>query len=159
VTVEREDRAPVRRAVPRDADDLVALRVHLMRAMGEADAEDGSWQRRATAWFARMLGSDDVVAFVVDGPSQVAACALVELHRSVPSARNPHGTTAHLSNVCTVPGARGQGYARACVVAALDWARASGADSVSLHATADGESLYRSLGFVDTTYTELRLRW
>ena len=32
-------------------------------------------------------------------------------------------------------------------------------DSVSLHATADGESLYRALGFVDTTYTELRLRW
>ena len=49
--------------------------------------------------------------------------------------------------------------ARACVVAALDWARESGADSVSLHATADGESLYRGLGFVDTTYTELRLRW
>ncbi|MGM7421353.1 MULTISPECIES: GNAT family N-acetyltransferase [unclassified Cellulosimicrobium] len=159
MTAAREHRVPVRRAVPRDADDLVALRVHLMRAMGESDAEDGAWQRRAREWFARRLGSEDVVAFVVDAPDQVAACALVELHRSVPSARNPHGTTAHVSNVCTVPGARGQGYARACVVAALDWARANGADSVSLHATPDGESLYRGLGFVDTTYTELRLRW
>lgn len=159
MTAAREDRAPVRRAVPRDAGDLVGLRVHLMRAMGETDADQPEWQERAREWFVRALGSDDVVAFVVDGPERVAACALVELYRSVPSARNPHGTTAHLSNVCTVPGARGQGYARACVVAALDWARESGADSVSLHATADGESLYRALGFVDTTYTELRLRW
>ncbi|CPU65494.1 Uncharacterised protein [Mycobacteroides abscessus] len=30
---------------------------------------------------------------------------------------------------------------------------------MSLHATPEGEPLYRSLGFVDTTYTELRLRW
>lgn len=159
MTWPREGGVPVRRALPRDADDLVGLRVHLMRAMGERDADDPTWQARARAWFADRLRTPDVVAFVVDGSDRVAACALVELHRSAPSARNPHGTTAHLSNVCTVPGARGRGYARACVEAALDWAREAGADSVSLHATPDGERLYRALGFVDTTYTELRLRW
>lgn len=149
----------VRRAVPRDAADLVSLRVHLMRAMGEPGAEDPTWQGRARAWFAAGLGTPDVVAFVVDAPGRLAACALVELHRSAPSARNPRGTTAHLSNVCTHPADRGRGFGRACVGAALDWARTAGADSVSLHATPEGEPLYRSLGFVDTTYTELRLRW
>jgi GNAT superfamily N-acetyltransferase len=149
----------VRRAVPRDAADLVSLRVHLMRAMGEPGAEDPTWQERAREWFAAGLATADVAAFVVDAPGRLAACALVELHRSVPSARNPRGTTAHLSNVCTHPADRGRGFGRACVGAALDWAREAGTDSVSLHATPEGEPLYRSLGFVDTTYTELRLRW
>ena len=155
-----------RRAVPADAEALVALRVLLMRAMGEPDADEPGWQDSARSWFARELAGDEAVAFVVDAPgtpggvtSSVVACALVTLHHDAPSARNPHGTTAHLTNVCTVESARGRGYARACVDAALDWARAAGADSVSLHATPDGERLYRSLGFDDTRYTELRLRW
>ncbi|MCB7137801.1 GNAT family N-acetyltransferase [Cellulosimicrobium marinum] len=149
----------VRRARPADASALVGLRVELMRAMGEDGAEDRGWQDRALTWFRDALAGDDAAAFVVDDGGAVVTGALVTLGRGAPSARNPRGVTAHLSNVCTLPPARGRGHARACVVAAVDWARGAGADSVALHATPAGEGLYRALGFTDTTYTELRLRW
>ncbi|WP_435735687.1 GNAT family N-acetyltransferase [Cellulosimicrobium sp. PMB13] len=153
------DGRTVRRARPVDAPALVRLRVELMRAMGESDADGQVWQDRALAWFRDALAADDAAAFVVDEDGAVVAGALVTLGRGAPSARNPRGLTAHLSNVCTLPSARGRGYGRACVEAAIGWARDAGVDSVALHATPDGEELYRSLGFVDTTYTELRLRW
>ncbi len=149
----------VRRAGPEDASGLVALRVELMRAMGEDDADAPQWQERAHGWFRRALGSEDAAAFVVDGDGGPVAGTLVTLHHGAPSARNPRGLTAHVTNVCTLPQARGRGLARACVEAAVGWARAQGVDSVALHTTPDGEALYRSLGFTDTTYTELRLRW
>jgi len=149
----------VRRARPADAAALVGLRVELMRAMGEDGAEEPVWQDRALDWFRDALAGDDAAAFVVDEGGRVVAGALVTIGRGAPSARNPHGLAAHLSNVCTLPTARGRGHARACVEAAIGWARAAGVDSVALHATPDGEDLYRSLGFTDTTYTELRLRW
>jgi GNAT superfamily N-acetyltransferase len=149
----------VRRARPADAPALVGLRVELMRAMGEADADGPAWQDRALTWFRDALADDDAAAFVVDEDGVVVAGALVTLGRGAPSARNPRGLTAHLSNVCTLPPARGRGHGRACVEAAIAWAREADVDSVSLHATPDGEELYRSLGFVDATYTELRLRW
>ncbi|OLT50552.1 GNAT family N-acetyltransferase [Cellulosimicrobium sp. CUA-896] len=151
--------AAVRRAGPDDAPGLVALRVELMRAMGEDGADAPEWQDRALAWFRAALAGGDAAAFVVDGDDGVVAGALGTLHRGAPSARNPRGLTAHVTNVCTLPGARGQGLARACVEAAIGWSRAAGVDSVALHTTPDGEGLYRSLGFTDTTYTELRLRW
>lgn len=156
--VEPTDGDRVRRARRADATALVGLRVELMRAMGE-DAEDPVWQERALTWFRDALAGDDAAAFVVDEDGAVVAGALVTLGRGAPSARNPRGLTAHLSNVCTLPSARGRGHGRACVEAAIAWARDAGVDSVALHATPDGEELYRSLGFVDTTYTELRLRW
>ncbi|MBD5788075.1 GNAT family N-acetyltransferase [Cellulosimicrobium terreum] len=154
----------VRRARPRDAAALVALRVELMHAMDEADAEDPAWQERAVEWFEGALATDDAAAFVIDDDGDddercVVAGALVTIGRGAPSARNPGGTTAHLSNVCTLARARGRGLGRACVEAAIEWARAADVDSVALHATPDAEALYRSLGFTDTTYTELRLRW
>ena len=149
----------VRRALPADAGALVALRVELMRAMGEADAEAPEWQHRALDWFRTALATDDTAAFVVDDDGEVVAGALVTLSRGAPSARNHRGLTAHVTNVCTLPHARGRGLGRACVEAAIRWSRAARVDSVSLHTTPDGEGLYRSLGFTDTTYTELRLRW
>jgi ribosomal protein S18 acetylase RimI-like enzyme len=149
----------VRRALPADAPALVALRVELMRAMGEAGADASEWQDGALAWFRAALAGDDAAAFVVDDDGEVVAGALVTLGRGAPSARNPRGLTAHVTNVCTLPHARGRGLARACLEAAISWSRAARVDSVSLHATPDGEGLYRSLGFTDTTYTELRLRW
>nr|WP_241744291.1 GNAT family N-acetyltransferase [Cellulosimicrobium arenosum] len=127
--------------------------------MGEEDVHDPAWQERALAWFDSALDGDVAAAFLVDDGDQVVAGALMTIGRGAPSARNPHGTTAHLSNVCTLPRARGRGLARACVEAAIAWARDADVDSVSLHATPEGEALYRSLGFADTTYTELRLRW
>lgn len=149
----------VRRARPGDAPALVALRVELMRAMGEPGAEAPEWQERALAWFRAALSGEDAAAFVVDDDGEVVAGALVTLSRGAPSARNARGLTAHVTNVCTLPRARGRGLARTCVEAAVGWARTARADSVALHTTPEGERLYRSLGFTDTTYTELRLRW
>ncbi|MFI6158691.1 GNAT family N-acetyltransferase [Micromonospora sp. PTRAS2] len=87
-----------------------------------------------------MLGSMDG-AEPAPGPWQEAARA----------------TTGYVFNVVTDPAYRRRGYSRACLEALLDWCRKHGVGKVDLRASADGEPLYRSLGFVPTPGPTLRL--
>jgi GNAT superfamily N-acetyltransferase len=151
----------VRRADQDDVDALVELRAAMFAAMGDPGAPGAAWRSAAGRWFADALTRPDrFAAFVVDDPSGggvvSGAAAVCELH--TPGPANPDGAVAHLFNVCTLPGHEGRGYARACVVAVLDWAREDTlAASVDLAATAAGSGLYRSLGFVQRDTPTMRL--
>jgi GNAT superfamily N-acetyltransferase len=59
----------------------------------------------------------------------------------------------------TDPTYRRRGYGRATLAALLGWLRSTGITTVDLHATPDGEPLYRSLGFTEPTDRALTLRF
>ena len=64
----------------------------------------------------------------------------------------------HLYNVSTEPAFRRRGLARACVIALLDWyPDETEVGQIELHATQDGDGLYRALGFVNSNYPSQRL--
>jgi GNAT superfamily N-acetyltransferase len=68
------------------------------------------------------------------------------------------GTEPHrawIQNVYVVPQFRRRGIARELMRTLIDWCRAQGFQSVSLHASADGRPLYEQLGFEATN--EMRL--
>jgi GNAT superfamily N-acetyltransferase len=58
------------------------------------------------------------------------------------------GPVAVIGNVITRQEMRGRGLGRAVMSATLEWLREQGARTVLLDATADGQPLYRKLGFV-----------
>lgn len=70
-----------------------------------------------------------------------------------PGRRDPR--RAYILNVYTEPDYRRRGLARSIVTTIIDWCRAEGFESVSLHASDDGRPLYEALGFYQTN--ELRL--
>jgi ribosomal protein S18 acetylase RimI-like enzyme len=71
---------------------------------------------------------------------------------------NPHGRVGHVFSVATDPGVRRRGYARACMEAVLEWFREREVPQVDLNASADGEPLYTSLGFVRKPDPSMRLQ-
>jgi ribosomal protein S18 acetylase RimI-like enzyme len=56
-------------------------------------------------------------------------------------------TRGGIYDMGVAPSARGRGYGRALALTALACARAQGCTSVTLNTTAEGEPLYRSVGF------------
>jgi predicted acetyltransferase len=58
----------------------------------------------------------------------------------------------------TDPRHRRRGHSRSIMVSLLQWYRDSGIRRVDLHATSDGEPLYREFGFVDDGYPSLTWR-
>ncbi|MYW65459.1 GNAT family N-acetyltransferase [Streptomyces sp. SID8379] len=150
----------VRRAVLGDAEELVRLRKIMLDSMNPSD--DVSWQQSALSSLRTHLADQEgeLTAFVVDDPSGsggLAACAAGVIQRSLGSPGNPSGTSGHIFNVCTDPGHRRQGYSRACMEALLAWYKERDVRRVDLHATADGEPLYASLGFDRSAAPSMRL--
>lgn len=139
-----------RQAVVADAEELTRLREVMMSIFGPI--LDHSWRGPCIEAFRSALADPDgpLQAFVTDAPDQpgmLAACSVGVIQQRLPGPANSTGQTGYILSVATDPRFRRQGHARAVVSATLDWLRARGVPRVDLHASDQGESLYRDLGF------------
>ncbi|WP_327297886.1 MULTISPECIES: GNAT family N-acetyltransferase [unclassified Streptomyces] len=149
-----------RRANPDDAVELVRLRKLMQDSMSGEPHPDISWQPTAVETLRRKLSDPeaDLTAFVVDRPDGgLAACVVGTVEYRLGGPGNPHGTSGYVFSVATDPDMRRRGYSRACMEALLGWFRERDVARVDLRASADGEPLYASLGFVRTPDPAMRL--
>lgn len=140
----------VRQAVLADAAELTRLREVMITSQGPM--LDTSWRLRCTEAFRAALADPDgpLQAFVTDAPDEpgvLAASSVGVIQQRLPGPSNPSGMTGYILSVATDPRFRRQGHARAVVTATLEWLRGCGIPRVDLHASDDGEQLYRELGF------------
>jgi ribosomal protein S18 acetylase RimI-like enzyme len=77
----------------------------------------------------------------------LAASGAGTISTRLPSPNNPTARVGYIQWVATDPDARRRGHAREVMAALLDWYDERQVVVVELHATTDGEPLYRSLGF------------
>ncbi len=138
------------------------LRALMLEAMGvEIGGEDAPWREPALRFFTEQLASPETfAAFVVDDPAVgVVAGAAGHCNVQPPSPKDLSTSRGYLYNVSTEPAFRRRGLARACVIALLDWYRdETEVGQVELHATPDGDDLYRALGFNNSRYPTQRLK-
>jgi GNAT superfamily N-acetyltransferase len=146
-----QGRPAVRAAATGDAAEVVRLRRLMFTAMSGRDSP-GPWEAEAermlAARLARPPAERSMGVFVVDAPGGgLAACAVGTVEERLPAPSAPSGRFGFVFNVCTDPGHRRRGYARAAMEALLEWFTAQGVHRVDLHATPDAAGLYRDLGF------------
>lgn len=151
----------VRRAAEADAGELLRLRRVMLEAVTGKDVP-GPWQETAWATLRQRLAErdDSFAAYVVanpDRPGGLVACVVGVIESRLGGPNNPTGDVGYVFNVATDPDYRRRGYSRACMEALIDWYRRRGVTSVDLRASAEGEPLYRALGFVPSTAPTMRL--
>lgn len=156
----------VRRARIEDAGELTRLRTLMCSDMGrDPRLLNPEWRRRNIEHFQqRLVDADLFAAFVIgqdpdeDRPGQpLAACAVGWLNPLLIGTGNHIGQAGYIGNTSTDPGFRRRGYGRRTLTALLDWMRSTGISTVDLHATSDGEHLYRTMGFAEPTHRALTL--
>jgi GNAT superfamily N-acetyltransferase len=127
-------------------------------ALGFDIGHDG-WREAAYAHYASRLGKDLQVA-VVDHPTEerLVASGAALLIRRLPSPWNTSGHVGHIHWVATDEDMRRRGFGTSVMRLLLQWCIEQGAASVELHATPDGEPLYRSLGFSEAGPSAMRWR-
>ncbi|MCU7823056.1 GNAT family N-acetyltransferase [Kitasatospora sp. DSM 101779] len=157
-------RCAVRPAGAADAPELVRLRALMFAAMAAAPGDgpeepggegpDGPWRATAERMLRERLAVPGELrtlqAYVVDDPDRpgrLAACAIGTLEERLPAPGHPDGRFGFVFTVSTDPGRRRRGHARACIEALIGWFDGRRVTRIDLHATADGEDLYRGLGF------------
>ena len=149
----------VRPASPDDAREVIRLAALMYGAMG-IDASGDDWRRAGTEMVTARLGRDAAI-FVADDPTvtgRLAGCGAGTIAYRLPGPGNPDAGIGYIQWISTEPSWRRHGLARRITGALLDWYREKRILTVELHATADGEPLYRSLGFAEGSNLALRLR-
>jgi GNAT superfamily N-acetyltransferase len=144
-----------RPARPEDADDVIRLASIMYEAMG-LDHSPPEWRANAERMIRERSGGEDCAVFVSEDGGRVVSCGGVTVATRLPGPGNPSARSAYIQWMATDPGHRRRGHARAVFEAILAWLREQGVANVELHATPEGEPLYRSHGFDDPRYPQLR---
>ncbi|MCX5244228.1 GNAT family N-acetyltransferase [Streptomyces sp. NBC_00201] len=153
----------VRQAVEYDLVELLRLRALLFEDLGgdffaPASADDG-WLDALAVVLKEQLTADTVRILVVDGHGDggLAACGIGTIEQRLPGPHLGNGRIGQVIGVVTDPAHRRRGHSRAVMRALLDWFRERDVARVDLHASTEGEPLYRDLGF--TAHPDPSLYW
>jgi GNAT superfamily N-acetyltransferase len=151
---------PIRQATTADIPEILHHRRAMFEDMGVTDpallspmlAEAKRYLHEAMpngmfrAWFA--LSPDDRI---------IGGCA-VAISISPPHPWDPQSRRAYILNLYVDPDHRRKGIARQLLQTTVDWCKADGFGTVSLHASHHGRSLYESIGFVQTNEMRMKLK-
>jgi GNAT superfamily N-acetyltransferase len=147
----------LRLATPDDGAELVRLREVMWTSMGLPVAEDG-WRERCVEVLDEWLRTGSAVAAVVEGPEGLVACGVGSVDHRLPGSSNPTGRYGYIANRVTEEAYRGQGLAGQVLRLLLEWFEAQGIRTVDLHASVQGEPIYRAHGFAENGQPALRWR-
>jgi GNAT superfamily N-acetyltransferase len=137
--------ATLRRATPDDAAALTRLRGLMHEAMGDAPTD--AWRSSCEQAFARRLGTDDFVAFVVEQDGEVVSGGAGWLEEHLPSPYQVDARRGYIASMSTDVAHRRQGHGQAVFEALMGWFAEHGIPRVDLRATPDGQPLYERNGF------------
>ncbi|MBT2407374.1 MULTISPECIES: GNAT family N-acetyltransferase [unclassified Streptomyces] len=150
-----------RPAEPADIPELIRLRAVALDSLGvDPGPADAAWRQTAYDWFGeRMGGRADVHCLVVGGapgePLLATGMAWVTYH--LPSPQWTDGRRGYLDGIVTDEAARGRGHGRRIVDGLVAWLNDTGIHYIQLHASADGEPVYKAAGFVTGRYPGMDL--
>lgn len=148
----------VREARASDIPALVSLRRVLFEAMGYRDPDLLAQLEGVSArYFRRALPKGEFRAWVAEIDGEVVATGGLVIHSLPPTAYNLASREGYIMNMYTLPAWRHRGIGGAILRTILDFLKSEGVPHASLHATADGDRLYRREGFRETNEMRLRL--
>ena len=149
----------MRRAATADAETLVAHRRAMFHDMGYRDevALD-SMAARFRVWLLEHMNAGDYHAWLVSAPDgSIAAGTGLWLMDWPPHMIGQGARRGNILNVYTNSRFRRLGLARQLMEIVLLWCRENRVDTIILHASHSGLTLYQSMGFTPTNEMRLRL--
>lgn len=148
----------IRRASTADLETLVHHRGSMFRDMGYSDERAiSSMLAKFRVWLREHLEAGDYLAWLVDArDGSIAAGTGLWLMDWPPHMTGQGVRRGNILNVYTAASFRRRGLARELMKAALVCCKENGVDTVILHASPAGRTLYESMGF--TPSNEMRLR-
>jgi GNAT superfamily N-acetyltransferase len=147
----------IRRATVDDAA-LITLHRHLMFADNSFTTEDHLREMDINfePWVRTHIANGTYIGLLLEEEGKVLSGGGIYLMDFPPHWSDPEPLRAYLLNFYTAPEARGRGYAKQLLEAALAECRQYGPRVITLHASRFGRPVYEKFGFTPTTEMMLR---
>ena len=152
----------IREAGPGDLEEVLQLRMRLFDKLvdfNNGKGVDEDLLQSTRTYFSDALQSGTCKTWVAEGDGHLVACGSLAIFIRPPYPGNVAGKDAYLLNMYTLAEYRKQGLARKILQRAMHYAHEQGFAKIWLHATEDGQSLYASEGFEQSSkYMEWEVR-
>jgi GNAT superfamily N-acetyltransferase len=147
----------LRRATIDDAA-LITEHRHLMFAAMDITTDDRLREMDATffPWVRAQLADGTYVGLFLEEDGAVLSAGGVYFMEFPPGWMDTQPVRAYLLNFYTAPEARGRGYAKQILEAAVAESRARGTRVITLHASRFGRPIYERFGFTESNEMMLR---
>jgi len=150
-----------RRATPGDVLTLVDYRIRFLNELHKHQENDETKLVRKSLleYFTKAIPSGDFIAWVAECDGRVVATSgMVVWQKPAIYGGVESGRLGYVLNFYTLPEARRRGIATRLLNELIREARSLGLKYLHLHASKDGEPIYRKAGFVEPHMPELALR-
>jgi GNAT superfamily N-acetyltransferase len=148
-----------RRAAKNDISTLIKLRISFLTEHQGALNHDKHVElnRNLIEYFNRTFEANEFIAWLAFDEDRAVASSGLCFYSLPPTAHNLSGKVAYIMNMYTLPEYRKQGIAKELFLKTLRDARKLGYNKIVLHASKDGEHMYRTHGFQEPSDIELEL--
>lgn len=150
----------IRKAVLADIPEILHHRLAMFEDMGVGDAVSLAPMLAATEMYLHEAMPQDAFHawFAIAPEGHIAGGCAVATSFWPPHPWDTRSSRAYILNLYVYPEQRRQGVARLLIQTTLDWCKAEGFGTVSLHASKLGQELYESFGFAQTNEMRLTLK-
>lgn len=132
----------------KNIDTLMAWRAEVIRNVFGEDA-DAALLEANRLYYLDQIAAGGHIAFVASYENEECGCGGICFSEELPSPDNPTGKCAYLMNIYVREQFRRKGVAHRIVSRLLDEAKNKKCGKIYLETTAEGKSVYASLGFRD----------
>ena len=148
----------LRSATPDDLQIILHHRREMFREMGgEYQRQLEQFDSASQQYFSAALQDHSYFGLLGETGGKIVAGGGVIIAQWPGSPLNFAPQRAWIVNIYVEPEHRRQGFARVIIEALIHWCKENGFQSVALHASEYGRSLYEKLGFRSTNEMRLKL--
>jgi ribosomal protein S18 acetylase RimI-like enzyme len=149
-----------RRATLNDVPTLVDYRVRFLNELlNHVEDDEASVIRESLRkYFTKAIPSGDFISWIAEIDGNIVATSGMVVWQKPAKYGVESGKLGYLLNIYTIPEARRKGIATRLLNELIKEARSLGLKYLHLHASKDGEPIYRKVGFVEPYMPELELR-
>lgn len=130
-------------------DSIIKLRLALLRELGEINTpnEEQLLEASTRQYLPTSLSNNEFISYTAETNGEIVGISGMVLFKRPPYLENLEGLEAYILNMYTVPKYRGRGLAKILLNQCIEECKNSGVKRIWLHASEDGEPLYRKMGF------------
>jgi ribosomal protein S18 acetylase RimI-like enzyme len=130
-------------------DNIISLRLALLKELGELNSSQDEliMETSTREYLQKVLSNNEFISYMAEMNGEPVSISGMVLFKRPPYLENLQGIEAYILNMYTVPEYRGKGLAKRLLENCIEESKKSGVKRIWLHASEDGEPLYRKMGF------------
>lgn len=138
-----------RYATEQDAQLMTVYRIEFLTELLGRQSEENVLQLKIhlEKYFADAVRNNTYIGVLAIAGDKVAGTGGMTIRTQAGSFKNPSGITGYILNMYTLPAYRKRGICNALLKMLIEKGKETGVGGFELHATKDGEPLYKKAGF------------